>query len=426
MKYLKKIILPIIFSAVITQTAFADYEWAISAVTYCVNTNIITGNEQGELMLGKNITRAEMAKMIVSAFSIKTDKPKIFTDNTTDKWFYRYVNDFSGIYLLKSPEFCPDEPVTREEFVSYLIIASNLGATDLTTNRLLETSYIDSDDINTIYKPYILTAVKYNFMKGSDMKLNPKGLINRVEACAFFYRIINRKDTDNKDVNMQTHATSVYMSSAKNEETIRKESLGNKKAYNNKRVSVSNYDSYKSAVNNKDYTNVPESQTPIVGEPSVTLEQAKQWAVNKKSHQRFIDIADYYWYYGNITGIRPEILYAQAAKETNYGKYTGKVVPEQNNWAGIKTKNATGDTTYDHESFATPEDGVRAHFNHMCAYIGLEPLGTPHGRYYSVKSLSWAGTVRTVEELGGKWAPHPDYGVSIMTDYVYDMQNTKY
>lgn len=111
------------------------------------------------------------------------------------------------------------------------------------------------------------------------------------------------------------------------------------------------------------------------------------------------------------------MLYAQSAKETAFGKYGGAVKPDQNNWAGIKTWDASGDRPEDHESFPTPEDGVRAHFNHICAYVGLNPIGEPHGRYLLVKSLPWAGSVRYVEELGGKWAPSPDYGRSIVRDY---------
>ena len=167
------------------------------------------------------------------------------------------------------------------------------------------------------------------------------------------------------------------------------------------------------------------SSTPLIGASVATLEQAKKWAQNRGAHQRYIDIADLYWKYGELTGIRADVLYAQAAKETNFGKYTGQVKPEQNNWAGIKKYGATGDLPEDHEDFATPEDGVRGHFNHMCAYVGLNPVGEPHGRYRSVKSLSWAGTVKTVEQLGGKWCPDANYGVSIINNYLNPMINTK-
>ncbi len=166
--------------------------------------------------------------------------------------------------------------------------------------------------------------------------------------------------------------------------------------------------------------NVGSGGTPILGEPTVTLDRARAWARNRKADQVFIDIASLYWHYGAKTGIRPEVLYAQAALETGFGRYGGAVPPQYNNWAGIKKAGATGDNPVDHEEFATPEDGVRAHFNHMSAYIGMSPIGEPHGRYYSVIRLSWAGTVQTVEELSGKWAPSPAYHERII-DFLAEM-----
>lgn len=161
--------------------------------------------------------------------------------------------------------------------------------------------------------------------------------------------------------------------------------------------------------------NNPEiNEETIKGYTTVSLETAKNWARKHNANQRFIDIADLYWKYAAITGIRAEVMYAQAAFETGFGTYQGNVIPEQNNWAGIKTKNATGDTTYDHESFATPEDGVRAHYNHMIAYVGGEPIGTPHERYYTVKDLDWAGTVNFITDLSGKWCPRADYANTIL------------
>lgn len=169
---------------------------------------------------------------------------------------------------------------------------------------------------------------------------------------------------------------------------------------------------------------VPAS-TPILGPAQATIEQVQEWARSRGAHQRFVDIAPSYWRYGTLFGIRPEVLYCQAGKETAFGRYTGAVRPEQNNWAGIKTRDAKGDRPEDHESFPTPDDGVRAHFNHMGAYVGLAPIGEPHGRYHVVRSLPWAGTIRYVEELGGKWAPNPDYGRSIVRDYLEPLLATQ-
>ncbi len=166
---------------------------------------------------------------------------------------------------------------------------------------------------------------------------------------------------------------------------------------------------------------LPRISTAITGQPEATVCQAQQWARNRGAHQRFINIAPVYWEYGEITGIRPEVLYAQSAKETNFGKYTGQVKPAQNNWAGIKTRDATGDRPEDHDTFASPRDGVRAHFNHMSAYVGLSPVGIPHDRYHLVMTIDWAGSIRDIRQLGGRWAPDPGYGISIIDHYLFSL-----
>ena len=158
--------------------------------------------------------------------------------------------------------------------------------------------------------------------------------------------------------------------------------------------------------------------TPIIGKTQTTVAQMQAWAIKRGAHQRFIDIAPTYHKYGLLTGIRAEVLYCQSAKETAFGKFTGAVTPDMNNWAGIKIGSPIGDRREDHESFPTPDDGVRAHFNHIAAYVGIATVGVPHARYHVVKKLSWAGSIRYVEELGGKYAPNPDYGKSIVRDYM--------
>lgn len=49
---------------------------------------------------------------------------------------------------------------------------------------------------------------------------------------------------------------------------------------------------------------------------------------------------------------------------------------------------AAGSEPEDHEQFETHEEGVRAHFNHISAYVGLTPIGEPHGRYHLVTLIS--------------------------------------
>lgn len=165
------------------------------------------------------------------------------------------------------------------------------------------------------------------------------------------------------------------------------------------------------------------SQTPLLGKAQISCKSAQRWAAAHNAPQLFIDLAPYYWDYGDQTGIRPEVMYAQAALETAYGNFGGRVTPDMNNFAGIKKADAISDATEDHESFPTAEDGVRAHYNHMCAYTGLDPVGDPHSRYYLVLSSDRAGTVKYAEELGGLWCPAADYGEKIVNIFLSDMYN---
>lgn len=158
----------------------------------------------------------------------------------------------------------------------------------------------------------------------------------------------------------------------------------------------------------------PTTKTPIKGFAEVPVEQAQAWARGIDAHERFINIAPLYWQYGKKAGIRPEVLYAQAALETNFGKYGNLVPPEYNNWAGIKIADSNGDATEDHEKFNTPEEGVRAHFNHMAAYVGLLPIGEPHDRYHVIARQDWAGSILLVESLSGRWTSAPDYHTYIL------------
>ena len=365
---LGKLLSTVCILLMISTVAFADYEWAEAGVSYCTSNGIMQGMGNGDLNLGGKLTKSQMAKMLGVAFNVSGNDAMAVSNVSKSHWSYEYVRKFQNCIVKKS-SFYPDEDVTREEFTASLVLASGKNKGWVLNSTILEDNFSDSSQVDTDYKSLVIVAVERGYMMGDSGILRPKDNLTRAEAATLIYRVI---------------------AAAKGEITLQ---LG-----------------------------IEKTETPLIGSPEVTVEQAQNWAKAKGAHQRFIDIAPTYWKYGELTGIRPDILYAQAAKETGYGKYGGRVLPEMNNWAGIKTAKATGDETYDHETFATPDDGVRGHFNHMCAYVGLEPIGEPHGRYYSVKSIAWAGSVKYAEELGGKWCPDLYYGYSVLRKYVNVMK----
>lgn len=155
-------------------------------------------------------------------------------------------------------------------------------------------------------------------------------------------------------------------------------------------------------------------QTVIMGPPRVTREKAQAWAVERNADQSFIDIAPTYWIYGEKTEIRPEVLYVQAAAETDFGRFSSSLPRDYYNWGGIRLIGAAGDGADSYEQFSSPDDGVRAHFNHIAAFIGLQALGEPHQGYNRVKEHFWAGSVLHVEDLNGKWNEEKDYHQKVL------------
>ncbi|MBE7035943.1 MAG: hypothetical protein E7403_01465 [Ruminococcaceae bacterium] len=349
-----------------------NHQWAEDAIDYLIAEGIITGMEDGSFAPDEEVTKEQFAKMLAMALEIEPaeDAVQTYTDVSAERWSFPYIEATKDYFPLEEDlainEYAPSKAFLRQEVAATIVNGMGLNKEINAFNKnVLEELFADSNQVTPAIKTQIIIAVERGILRGADGELRPNAPVTRAEAAVFIYRMMMIR---------QGKGEIAFVTS-----------------------------------------------TPIVAESQVSLERAKEWAKEHGAHQRFIDIADIYWKYGEITGIRPEVLYAQAAKETGYGKYGGRVLPEQNNWAGIKTATANGDETYDHESFETPDDGVRAHFNHMSAYLGLEPVGEPHGRYFTASRTAWAGTVKTVEELGNKWAPEHTYGYSMVVRYILPM-----
>lgn len=169
--------------------------------------------------------------------------------------------------------------------------------------------------------------------------------------------------------------------------------------------------------------------TPILGVPEATKDQAKRWVLDR-AHARFDPAYDdftleaivgAYWRTGEEEGVRADVAVAQAVKETAAFTFTGAVKAGQNNFAGV---GATGGGVAG-ESWGSINEGVRGHLRRLRMYAegsdaiyDLDILKRPLPRSY------W-GSAPNVEDLGGKWAPSPDYGVSIVNDYLRPMLAAK-
>jgi len=162
--------------------------------------------------------------------------------------------------------------------------------------------------------------------------------------------------------------------------------------------------------------------TLLISSSRTTMPAAQRWAESKGAHPTFVQhiipaLAEATARQADTNSGRSidlAVVIAQSAKETGWGRFTGVLNATFHNTAGIKTAAGGPDAAPDaHERFASWNEGAQAHLNHLAAYVGLQTVGHPHGRYHVVARLAWAGTVSTVEELGARWAPSSSYGHEI-------------
>ncbi|MDE6309638.1 MAG: glucosaminidase domain-containing protein [Muribaculaceae bacterium] len=152
------------------------------------------------------------------------------------------------------------------------------------------------------------------------------------------------------------------------------------------------------------------AQTSIHGKPELTAQEIAAH-IMKRNPDFDPAIADAYINLGSRYGIRGDIALCQAIVETGWFRYEGSAVkPQHHNYCGlgVVTNGVEG------EGFATIEDGVRAHLQHLFAYSctrdipGREPLVDP--RF----TLVTRGCATTWEDLSGRWAMNDAYGALIL------------
>ncbi|MBB6217704.1 hypothetical protein HNQ80_003827 [Anaerosolibacter carboniphilus] len=162
-----------------------------------------------------------------------------------------------------------------------------------------------------------------------------------------------------------------------------------------------------------------QNKIEILGKAVATHGQMKQYLLSINASPKIncsVDaLINYYLEEGNIEGVRGDIAFAQALKETGFFRYGGIVTPEQNNYAGLGALN--GNKKGEGASFPTPRIGVRAHIQHLKGYATKVALKQPvvDPRYVVLQNAGLLGTAPTVTDLNGKWAvPGTGYGESIL------------
>ena len=165
---------------------------------------------------------------------------------------------------------------------------------------------------------------------------------------------------------------------------------------------------------------ISDNEMNIMGGAVATREQCVRYLLKNNPHPLLNTspekLVDYYYEEASREGIRPDIAFAQALKETGYFSYGGTVIPAQNNYCGLGTTSATVKGAF----FESPRMGVRAHIQHLLAYASTKRPVTPvvDPRYTLVREVYGSNTLDQWQDLNGRWAvPGVGYGQSILNYY---------
>lgn len=160
------------------------------------------------------------------------------------------------------------------------------------------------------------------------------------------------------------------------------------------------------------------AKTKVMGKAMAKSKQMQSYIrlVNPKVPQSVLDMVPLYLSEGQAEGVRGDIAFAQSCLETgNFTFQYSAVTLDQNNFCGLGvTRNGMKGN-----SFATPQQGIRAQIQHLKAYATEQALNQAcvDPRYSLVQKgcapyVEWLGIQENPEGKG--WAAGKDYGAKIL------------
>ena len=163
----------------------------------------------------------------------------------------------------------------------------------------------------------------------------------------------------------------------------------------------------------------PPESVEILGAAEATPEQMAAFIRRRNPQPKLAcsveEIVRLYYEEAGAEGVRADIALCQALKETGFFAYGGDVLPAQNNYCGLGATGNKAKGAY----FATPQEGVRAHIQHLMAYATTErphaPLVDPRYDLVRLYRTDIYGKIKRWTGLNGVWAvPGTSYGQDIL------------
>ena len=164
-------------------------DWAVDAVEYLVGEGIMSGKPGNEFDPKGKLTRGETAKIIALALGLEVDETaKTTFADAKDHWSSAYVAALQAHnkdIISGNPDgtFAPNANVTREQLAKMIVVAFGL--------ELVEDKAVDFTDNNTWAAEYVNILASNGIVAGiTDTTFAPKADVTREQAAVFAHRTL--------------------------------------------------------------------------------------------------------------------------------------------------------------------------------------------------------------------------------------------
>lgn len=191
----------------ISFTDLPSTHWAYNYIAEMVNRKVISGYPDSRFRPNNTITRAEFAKIMITASGITPKKVNYssFSDIPATNWaspFVESVKDYMTGYRTADGKyiFNPSAPATREDVAIALVKLKGYDANRLPDQSTIDAMFKDYAGISESAKGYVALAVENGLVSGfQDETFRPQATITRAEATVMLWRAY-QYGNDNKEI----------------------------------------------------------------------------------------------------------------------------------------------------------------------------------------------------------------------------------
>jgi len=168
------------------------YEWALEAVSYLAEKNVIVGDPNGNFAPNRNVTREEFVKMAVVAFGLYDENAGcLFDDVSVEHWAYKYIASAVQKGVLKGVgenRFGTGQPISREDIAVILVrIAEAKGF----IVESAEPEFADVDNISAYAREAVGKLKAQGIIHGyGDNTFRGKANATRAEAAQIIFGLM--------------------------------------------------------------------------------------------------------------------------------------------------------------------------------------------------------------------------------------------